>query len=252
MSNETNNTASNTPATPDLISDKRIAVRGQLPNGDLVFMPYDAKAPVTEAGKRTVKIMYKVAKTGANAGKVKGANSCLLLSPINKDEVKANIDKLLPHIINMCEVEQDKIAKELHIADPEQTIDPDKFSLTAVIASLEAEAVSTRMTKEVINSWFDTNLADMLTVLFADKLGISDEPTKADADKLGNFLTVYRNKFGGLASNLVSYQPTEAEKLITAIDKCELRLEGDLVGSKIKEKLVKMVNPVDVTEFLDL
>jgi len=241
--NNTDNTDNNS------ISHVSITERGLDADGNLQFLSYDAKAPLVESGKRTIKLMYKV---NTKTGKAAGINSCLLVSPVTKDELTDDVLKsLTPHIINMIEAEQDKIAKTAHVSGV-TSLEVDALSIKSVISSLETVAQSTRMNKEVITSWFTDNLADTLTVLFADKLGVSETPTENDTANINRFLDVYKTKFNGLASNLVSYQKEEAEKLLEAVEKCEINKDSDLVSGKIIEKLTKMANPMSSTELMDL
>lgn len=240
------NTTDNTNNTTSHVS---ITERGLDADGNYRFLSYDAKAPLVESGKRTIKLMYKV---NTKTGKAAGINSCLLVSPVSKEELTDDVIKsLTPHIINMIEAEQDKIAKAAHISGVE-AVSPDSLSISSVISSLETVAQSQRMNKEVISSWFTENLADTLTVLFADKLGVSETPSESDTANINRFLDVYKTKFNGLASNLVSYQKEEAEKLLEAVEKCEVDKNTDLVSGKIIEKLNKMANPLSQTELMDL
>lgn len=233
------------------MSDTINQVRGRDSEGNYTFLPYDPKAPISEKGLRTSKVMYKVAKTGENAGVVKGNNVCMLLAPLNTEEVKEKLDKLMPHVIDYLESEQDKIVKAAHTSD-DVTLSPEFLDIDAIIIALETSASAGRMNKEIITSWFTDNMADMLTVLFADKLGISDTPTDSETQKLNQFLEVYKSKYAGLASNLVSYQPEESDKLLVAMDKCEIDASNDMIGARIKEKLIKMKQPVDMSVLVDL
>lgn len=217
--------------------------RGTNEAGNFVFMPYDAKAPVFEAGLRTVKCLYKTA-SGKN-------NVCALINPLEVSEVTEKFDSLMPHFMSYLESEQDKIVKSLHTSD-DASFTPDSISLDAVINALNAERSSGRMNKEIIGAWFDSELADSLTVLFADKLGISDSPTQEETDKLDSFISVYRAKFSGLAANSVHYQVEECDKLLVALDKCEVDSASDLVAGKIVEKLEKMKKPADMSALIGL
>ena len=230
-------------------TNNTILSRGVNADGDLVFLSYDATAPVVEAGKRTVKLMYKV---NPKTQKAAGVNSCLLVEPITSEDLTSEIQaKLVPHIINMLEVEQDKLVRTAHLSGVE-SVSSDSIDIEAIITSLETVRASTRMNKEVITSWFEANMKDTLTVLFADKLGVSEVPTEKDAENITRFLDVYKNKFNGLASNLVSYQKEEAVKLMEAVTKCDVDKNTDLVSAKIIEKLDKMVNPASSSELMDL
>lgn len=247
-----------------LISDARTVIpsRGTVSSGEYAFMPYDPKAPVSEKDLRTAKVMYKVAKTGENAGVKKGNNVCLLVPHFSSSEVTEVINNLMPHIKALIEAEQDKIIKGLHVSGGDDyLVNPDLLSMSAVIKSLEESKTSgTRMNKEVITSWFTDNLAESLSILFADKLGVSETPTEAEAEKVSMFMNVYKNKFAGLASNLVTYSVEETDKLLVALDKVselddsfEASTKSDnLITCKIIEKLEKMKKPVDVSSLFDL
>jgi len=223
--------------------------RGTNLDGNYTFMPYDAKAPVVEKGLRTIKVMYK---KNMKTGTIGGNNVCILAKPLDiEEDIKPNIEKLLPYILTLCEAEQDKLVKSFHTSDDVEII-PSSINIEAIINSLEAARTeSLRINKELLGSWFDSSMADTLTVLFADKLGISSEPSQEEIKKLESFLNVYKNKYSGLASNLVQYSKDEAEKLITALDKCEID-SGDVVGMKVKEKLIKMVETPNLEEVLGL
>ena len=218
--------------------------RGMTENGNLTYLPYNAKAPVIEPNLRTIKVMYKKPKDGSK----QKDNVCLLVDPVTEAEVKPFLPALMPHIIAMCETTQDAIAKELHTSN-DTLIEPTQLDMESIVSKLERDAISQRINKETINSWFDSNMADVMSVLFADKLGLSENPTQEDSDKVDRFVSVYRNKFAGLASNMTAYQPNEAEKLVEAMEKCEIA-ETDLLAAKLKDKLVKMQNPVDTMELL--
>lgn len=226
-----------------------LPIRGLDSQGNYIFLPYDPKAPITEAGKRTIKIMYKVAKTGANAGIVKGANSCLLVAPLKVSDVEENVEALKLHVLAMLEAEQDKIAKGFHLAGS-SLVSPSNLTVVEIIKSLEAERESGRMNKEILTDWFTETLADNLMLLFAGKLGVSEVPTVEESKKVERFVDVYKNKFCGLASNLVTYQKDEAEKLLIAMEKCEVDFVNDSIAGKVKEKLERMIKPVNVEELL--
>jgi len=118
------------------MSELSLPVRGtSTTSGNYVFLPYDPKAPTAERGLRTAKVMYKTnTKTNTKAGE----NSCLLVTPLDSESITNNIDSLLPHIITMCETEQDKIIKALHLAGNKE-VEKSLISISAVIESLTEE-----------------------------------------------------------------------------------------------------------------
>ena len=123
-------------------------------SGEYVYLAYNPKAPVIEQGKRTVKVMYKKPKSGDK----QKDNVCLLIDPILEANVTSFIPALMPHIINMCESVQDAIAKELHTSN-DATVPATKLDMESIVSKLEADAVSQRINKETINTWFNANMA---------------------------------------------------------------------------------------------
>lgn len=234
-------------------SDLSLPVRGSDEAGNLVFMPYDSKAPIEEKGLRTAKITYK---RNMKTGTILGKNSCLLVPFLETHKIADKIEELMPYFKEFLESEQDKIIKDLHLSGVNK-ISPAQISLDSIIKNLkEAKLSSARMTKEVISSWFVDKLEAPLVVLFSDKLAPNSSELNEDQEaKVKMLVTVYKNKFSGLASNLVTYQKEEAEKLIIALDKVSELEEfssNDIVLCKVKEKLNKMIKPVNLEEFLGL
>lgn len=210
--------------------------RGMNEAGNMVFLPYDAKAPVTEVGKRTAKIMYKRDKSG----KIAGTNSCLLVAPITSEHVTevATNEAWHKHIVSFLESEQDKLIRALHVAGNEEVTDK-AISLDAILTSLNTETVSARLTKDTVNQWFNENLADTLTVAFADKLGVTEESSDEDVTKVERIVATYKGKFAGLASNVTVYPTEMIDKLMTALDSCEVD-KTEVITSKVIGKLESM------------
>ena len=222
-------------------------VRGTDLNGNYTFEGYEPKSPVSvsDSSYRVAKVMYK---TNKKTGKIAGENSCLIVPHITGEDVTSHLEALTKHVVNMLESEQDKIIKGYHL-DKVSFVTPETISIDAIIESLEAVATSGRMNKELIVAWFTENLADDLIILFADKLGCEVERMEDETSKLFLTIEVYKNLFSKMASNTTFYQPHEATKLMQAIDVCEAD-SNDSITVKLKEKLGKMINPVNTMELL--
>ena len=231
----------------ELVTAIHSAIRGTDLNGNYLFEAYDPKSPVTtnEKDYRIAKIMYKMNK---KTGKIAGSNSCLIIPSMNETNVMNSLGSLMPHFCSYLEAEQDKIIKELHLKKV-NFVTKESISLAKIVEFLEAERVSGRINKELIETWFTTNLQDNLIILFADKLGLDVARYEDVTSKLFMTVQVYKNLFSKLASNTISYQKPEAEKLLQAIEVCEVD-GSDLVTIKIKEKLDKMINPINTMELL--
>ncbi|MCK4500187.1 hypothetical protein KAU11_06790 [Candidatus Babeliales bacterium] len=224
-------------------------VRGTNNDGNYTFEPYSPKSPVTATeGYRVSKVMYK---TNTKKGTIAGENSCLIIPKVTEEVVQANIERLTKHVINMLETEQDKLVKGFHL-DKVSFVEPADLSIDAIIEALEAVAVSGRINKEMIQTWFVSHVEENLAILFADKLGCSVDDVKTADSKLALTLKVYYDMFGKMASNTTSYQKVEAEKLLQAITvTCDTEeSKTDAITVKLVDKLNKMINPVNTMELL--
>lgn len=192
-------------------------------------------------GNRLAVISYKTVKdklTGKDLGKKESkAVSVPLLDDVG---IKGQIPELIPHIRDMLAGVQDKIIREMldsevscsHISDAD-------ISISACISYLESESGVGRMTKVMLNEWFDTCLADDLMVALANKLGVSDVPSAGEAAKIEGLMSVYREKLSALAGGKTSYDVKTAVSLIKALE-LKGNIADDSIGGKLHEKLVKM------------
>lgn len=241
-----------TKTTENTVTPAQLLTRGTNVDGNYTFMPYSPKAPVTaQDGYRVSKVMYK---TNTKTGTIAGENSCVIIPVIEQDSVTANMDRLMKHVVTMLELEQDKIVKTAHLdkANERNVVTRDAITLDAIIIALETEAVSGRINKEGITAWFDLYIKENLAMLFADKLGCDLDQLDVATSKLSLTLKVYSDMFGKMASNITSYQPQEAEKLLQAITvTCDSdEAKQDAITLKLTDKLNKMINPVNTMELL--
>ena len=107
------------------------------------------------------------------------------------------------------------------------------------------------MTGEVIKEWFTTELQDILTVAFADKLGFGLDGstiTPEQEKKLEQMCAVYKDKFASLAGGRTMFDATTREKLSKVLALADTS-EG--IGAKLASKLAAMKEP-NVEELLGL
>lgn len=243
-------TMTDTINTDELSSTVSSMIRGTDNNGNYLFESYSPKSPVTaQAGYRVATVLYK---TNNKTGKIAGSNSCLIIPSLTDQVIKDNQDKLLAHVKHMLELEQNRMIKELHLKKV-TFVEPALISFDAILASLETESVSGRINKDMIVAWFASYIQDSLILLFADKLGCEIERYQDVTSKLFLTVKVYSDMFGKLASNTTNYQPTEAKQLMQALTVCtteNVAALNDVITIKIKEKLDKMINPVNTMELL--
>jgi hypothetical protein len=208
-------------------------------SGIATFKPYDPKSPTAPVvGGRMVKCLYKATKVDGKLVPSKLANSCLEIPYISEDAVKENMEDLLPHVVSYLETVQDAMVKNVHgtgATEAEET----SFSISNILLHLEESATSGKLTKEAAEGWFDSEVADNLTVLFADKLGVSDDPTEEEVEKLTQICKVYRTKIAALVGPKTFYTPDEAESLKKSINLTEAN--STVIGSRFIKRLDQMI-----------
>jgi hypothetical protein len=229
MTTETNTTVEISENLADTVSVSGVAT----------FKPYDPKSPTAPVvGGRVVKCLYKSTKVDGKLVPSKLANSCLEIPYISEDAVKENMEALLPHVVSYLETVQDQMVKNVHateVAEVEET----SFSIANILTHLEESSTSGKLTKEQAEGWFDSEVADNLTVLFADKLGVSDDPTEEEAEKLTAICKVYRTKIAALVGPKTFYTPDEAELLKKSINLTEAN--STVIGSRFVKRLDQMI-----------
>ena len=152
---------------------------------------------------------------------------------LNIDAMKVAINangKVLAMAVGLFEDYQSKMI-QLDIAKGKDTIYASNISLDAMVLNFESDVSSGgRISKDKIIAWFDSALADSLTVAFANKLGIGNAPTDAEAKKLALVIEAYKANFAKLAGREVSISTDDKVKLESAIKlaNAELPLTGKL------------------------
>lgn len=201
------------------------------------FSAYDSKnAPTEEENNRLSKCLYRA------DSKENYENAYVRIPLISEAEVTEQIDVLMPHIISYLEGVQDDIIKSHHKSGYTSVL-ATAIELSAIIDKLDSTDQG-RLNKEKVFQWFDTSVKDMLVVAFADKLGISDNPSTEDEDKLNSIVSVYRTKFGALAGGKSVFVPSEAEKLQAAIT--ATGADSTALGTRFLARLEKMKTPEDI------
>src|ERR1700674_4660994 len=131
------------------------------------------------SGQRLVAITYKTVTYKESIHyNIKRESKAVSVPVIADDVITSNIVALVPHIRTLLENTQKSIIRELLDASNNVVSMPNKsISISECISYLESSDESGRLTKESVGNWFDSSIADMLTLSLADKLGISDTPT---------------------------------------------------------------------------
>lgn len=154
------------------------------------------------SGQRLAKIGYKKTKNQTNP-----LQSVAVSVPfIAVDSITTNVQRLLPHICTMLESAQDGIIRSLYesSAGALKIVQDSEISVEACIGFLEAEAAGNRLTSELVEKWFDAELADNVFAMLAQKLGFlsnDSDATLTDAQEttVQKHVKVYRDVLASLA-----------------------------------------------------
>jgi len=210
---------------------------------------FDSAKSQALSGQRLAKIRYKTtAKQKARFPSV-----CVSVPPISHDEITNNIQALMPHVRAMLEAAQDGVIRGLYeTADGMlSSVQDSDISVAACIGWLEAESTGGRLTKEIIEAWFDTGLVDVVTALIVDKLGYGtgdDDLTPEQEHTVGKYVRGYKDMYSALAGGKTMYQ----EKQIATLLKVLSLADTDDIGVKLDLRLVQMRNKPKMEELLEL
>lgn len=202
--------------------------------------------------QRLAKFSWKTPKEGENKG-IKPESKCVSIPFIGSNEIKDNIDKLIPHIANYLYSVQDNIIRNaLENNMKLANISDNDISISSIVQFLEAGSdseSSNRMTKESVKSWFDENIADNLALILADKLGISSVPSDEESDRIMKTIAVFGEKISSLSSGKTSFDVKTARSIKNAIEIVED--DNDVYKNRFIARLDKMIAVTEIN-LLDL
>lgn len=202
-------------------------------------------------GQRLAKIGYKQTEAMTKKGEVAPPSVCVSLPQVPVDDVRANIDRLLPYIGTMIENAQDGIVRSLYESSGHALISVDDadISVSACISFMAAEAAGDRLKKETVEQWFDSEVAENLTVFLAEKLGFS-ELTADNMKVVDKHVAIYRALIGSLAGGKTILETKQINGCKKAI---QLAASADRIAQRLTERLIAMEAPKKkMEEFLDI
>ena len=209
---------------------------------------FDAKLSQALTGQRLAKCRYKTtAKQSAKYPSV-----CVSVPYIDPDSITANIPALVTHIRYMLENAQDGIIRSLYETSDgalSQVTDTD-LSIASCISFMEAESEGTRLTKEFIESWFDSSVKDYVYTLITEKLGYGDNAnlTVEQDMTVCKHVNGYRGMYSALAGGKTMYQPNQINSLKRVLD----IVDTDDTQVKLLARLNKMLETPKIEDLLEL
>jgi hypothetical protein len=123
----------------------------------------------------------------------------------------------------------------------------DGLSIEKIMAYLDELDLGGRLNKEMIGNWFDAEVLEHLTILFAAKIGLDLDSDSVDENlvaKLELILNAYKGKFESLAGGKTFIADDQCEAMLGVITQVSKRAQNNNVlngiGSKLVAKLEKM------------
>ena len=147
------------------------------------------------------------------------------------------------HLTSYLNSVQDQMIREMIEAGKPVIQAMNSVSQEQMISWLAESEKSGRLTKEEISIWFDSELADLLSVAIADAMGVSDTPTPEQTKTVEMSVKGYKDKISALAGGATSYAPKVAEKLLKAVQFVDT--ENDPIAARFAVRLEKMVSASD-------
>ena len=166
-------------------------------SADHTFESFTAGKSVAYQGQRLVKVTFKFTEAMEKRGEKKRESLCVSVPELAKP-TSDQVAVLMPHILSMMQGAQNGIVREL-AESGKTSVNDAQIGFGAILAYLDSESEGERLTSEAVKDWFNGTLGDILTVAFADKLGISDTPTEAQQKQITQTLNIYRENFASLA-----------------------------------------------------
>ena len=172
---------------------------------------------------------------------------------IPKEEIEDKLTALMPHIKNMLADVQDKVIRSLYEGSEGNlsSVADSEISVTACIGFLEAESEGGRLTRDAVQNWFDSSLADNLTVYIAEKLGFND-PSEAQMAQIEQHVKGYREVLASLSGGATSLAVPQIKGCRKALELLATSVEDDLMASKLSKRLDAMEKPAALKELLEL
>lgn len=205
--------------------------------------------PIT--GQRLAKIGYKQTEAMTKKGEIAPPSVCASVPQIPVDQITDNMQRLLPYVTTMLEGAQDGIIRSLYESAGHAlvTIADDDISVSACISYMAAEAAGDRLKKETVEQWFDSEVAENLTVFLAEKLGFADL-TADNMAVVDKHVKSYRALIASLAGGKTILETKQINGCKKAIS---LSVSNDRIAQRLTDRLVAMEQPKKkIEEFLDI
>lgn len=201
---------------------------------------HTASSNIEQPGHRLAVIRWKDKKNEDGTTVAKQPARCVSIPVVSLSLTPACLQASLQ---TAFEEMQDKLIRSLIEAQTEVTftVTLDQIAPQAVADFAVAQDGPGKLSSKLLETWFDNNLSDNLTVAIADKLGITDTPTDEQTAKVGKAVASFRTFITGLASPRANLAPDIVAQLQKATSL--VTNEDDKVLQTINRKLQAFLEP---------
>jgi len=196
------------------------------------FRAYSGQLDIPEIeGTRIVKCLYK--------GERQNKNSYVRIpcKHLTEELIVGRINELSPYVLTWLQSLEDAAIKELHKNDV-LNVYCESLSLDKIIEKLEESELGARLNAAKIESWFAAALEPQLAEAFATRLGLNEDSSEAELQKLENVLAAYKGKFVSLASGKTFIKQEDCNAMIRCIETCGAA--DSLLGKRFIARLNNM------------
>lgn len=190
-------------------------------------------------GQRLAKIGYK--------GEGKFSDSMCVSLPQITGEVEKKLKEspamFLSLLVEAVHKAQDGIMKSLWESSGATltSVSDEDVSLSASLAYLESTQGIGRLTKEFLKAWFTENLAENLSVIFAEKLSL-----ELDHPKIAQLLAGYCGLVESLAAPKIALTVKQMENLISVMPFASDELIANRLVNRMKDAMKEIHTEVEL------
>lgn len=196
-------------------------------------------------GQRLSIITFKTPKDQKDNKEYKKPQNRCVSVPCLK--LKSDPDVISSAMQALFEELQDSVIRKHVVAAIEDeakiiTVSNDQISFAACAAYAAENAISGKLTKDVIATWFDENMDEKITIALAAAMKLPTENIKQEQlDALNLAVKQHKELFSKCAATVPSIAPKIAKSLLNALK----LVEEDRVQMALVSKLKPLANPAD-------
>ena len=191
-------------------------------------------------GQRLAKVGYKLTEKMKKDGiKEVPKSICVSIPKIEQPIREDQLEKLMPHLIQILENAQDGIIRAIYENDRNvSSVSDAEISIEACIAFMEEVETGGRLTVEKLGEWFGSFLLSPLSEFLKIQGGKKLSGTELDK-AVSQSIASYKGMITGLSGGKTHYDAKQREKLLVILGMVE---DG---GEEIGEKLCKRLEAME-------